>query len=69
MHSPLPNNNSIPINLQQIKCNSKSLHYNPWKIKAIILLLSTPEGTVLEGEDNNIFNTQHPISDIKEKHT
>jgi hypothetical protein len=25
--------------------------------------------TVLEGEDNNIFSTQHPIPDIKEKHT
>jgi hypothetical protein len=25
--------------------------------------------TVLEGEDNNIFSTLHPIPDIKEKHT
>ena len=25
--------------------------------------------TVLNGEDNNIFSTQHPIPDIKEKHT
>lgn len=25
--------------------------------------------TVLEGENNNIFSTRHPIVDIKEKHT
>jgi hypothetical protein len=37
--------------------------------RALYLTRQHYRKTVLEGEDNNIFNTKHPIPDIIEKHT